>query len=444
MSKQTTFNFIGHSWSPEIGEASFSYKIEHNGETFNLTEKLFFPLENQSKNIPLALLTNTLDALSLAIGISYYKLFCPREIKLANMTLTHKQADFWNIVYTKGLGEFYYKNRIDFRDKVHFPFAEKDSALPISFPRRDRSLVGIGGGKDSVVSAEMLKRVGKPFANYILNPHPLQLEVSKVIGGDILPVKRELDPQIFALNKREDTYNGHIPVSSIYALVGVFLAIVYDYRFVVVSNEHSSNYGNVMYLAMEINHQWSKSLEFESMLQEYIYKFITPDVTYFSLLRQKSELGIVKKFVKNPEYFAHFSSCNRNFKLNSQGAMVKWCGECAKCAFAFVMLAAFLSAEQVADIFGKNLLDDETLLKTYKELLGLEAIKPFDCVGTPEEVRTAFYLIRERGSFKNSPVMRWFEEQIMPRFPDSKTLRSRLLNPSEEHHIPTVFQEALQ
>ena len=440
MIQKNRFIFAGHEWLPEKGEARFAYQIHQNNEVFDFVETITFPTQDQAKDIPKELLHKLLDNLSLILGISYYKLFCPKEIALEGNTLSEKQAEFWNTVYTKGLGELFYKNQIDFRGLISFPFSDSLETSSIPFVRQDRSLVGIGGGKDSIVSAELLKAHKKPFTSFMLNRYPLQEEVSKIIGHDQLVVERHIDPKLFDLNKREDTYNGHIPISAIYAFIGLFTAVVYDYRFVVVSNEHTASYGNVDYLGMEINHQWSKSLEFEGMLQDYVSTFITKDVVYFSLLRQLTEIGIVKRFVNYPTYFLHFSSCNRNFKITGEGPSQKWCGECAKCAFAFVMLAACLPKEDVVGIFGQDFLAKEDLVQTYKELLGVVNIKPFDCVGTPDEVRVAFYLASKKGDYDIDVSMSFFQKDVLPEISNIDELEKQIFQKVETHRIPKEFE----
>jgi len=436
------FIFAGHTWSPEERKATFTYEVNHNEETFTFIETLLFPQSEQISDVPQEFLENVLNNILLALGVSYYKIFCPKELVINNFALTQEQTEFWNTVYTKGLGEFFYKNQIDFRGLITFPFSKEIASKSLSFPRKDRSLVGIGGGKDSIVTAELLKKHNKPFTSFVVNTHPIREEVIELISCSSLTVKRIFDPQLFELSKRQDSYNGHVPVSSHYAFIGLLCAVLYDYRFIIVSNEHSSNYGSVMYHDMEINHQWSKSFEFETLFQEYIHTFIISDVTYFSLLRQLTEIGIVEQFVKYPQYFPHFSSCNRNFKITSEPSDRKWCGECAKCAFAFVMLAAFLPKEQVIGIFGQNLFEKESLVQTYKELLGTAAIKPFDCVGTPEEVQVAFYLAMDKG-YKEDPVMKYYKEEVLPGIHNIQKLKTEVFAVSSNHKIPKEFQEAI-
>jgi len=441
MTTQTSgkFIFAGHEWNSAECKATFTYELHHEDETFTFTETLVFPQSEPLQDVPQALLENILNNLLLALGVSYYKIYCPKELVILGFSLSKKQAEFWNTVYTKGLGEFFYKNNIDFRGLIAFPFSEEKQTQPVSFSRQDRSLVGIGGGKDSIVTAELLKKHNKSFSGFVINAHPIREEVMKLIGTSAIIVQRIFDPQLFELSDRKGSYNGHVPVSSHYAFIGILCAVLFDYRYLIVSNEQSSNYGNVDYHGMEVNHQWSKSLEFESLFQEYIHNFITSDVTYFSLLRQQAELAIVKEFVNYPQFFPHFSSCNRNFKINGEGSDRLWCGECAKCAFAFVMLAAFLSQEKVVNIFGQNLFEKNSLLQTYKELLGTAAIKPFDCVGTPEEVQVAFSLAMQKG-YDNDPVMKYYKEEVLPTISDVEKLKEEVFSVSEKHNIPAEFQ----
>jgi hypothetical protein len=60
------------------------------------------------------------------------------------------------------------------------------------------------------------------------------------------------------------------------------------------------------------------------------------------------------------------------------------------------MMRAFLPAEEVNEVFGRNLFADETLLPLFRELLGIEGCKPFECVGTNEEMAVALKLVNER------------------------------------------------
>ncbi|OGH02846.1 MAG: hypothetical protein A2798_00205 [Candidatus Levybacteria bacterium RIFCSPHIGHO2_01_FULL_37_17] len=401
------FTFKGYTYDLEKGQASFDYSVEGE-ESHQFVEKIYFP--SVEAEIPEQFLKKIFDNLSLILGISYWKLYCPKQIIIQKNSLNREQADFWNKVYTKGLGEFFYKNKIDYRGLIKFPY-EVNAASVISIPRKTRSLVLLGGGKDSIVTSEKFKEMEKPFDILMIGEHAIPLKIAKIIGKIPIVIKTELDTKLFELNQRQDTYNGHVPVSAIYAFLGIMAAAFYDYSEVVVSNEKSANFGNVNYLGEEINHQWSKSEEFERLFQDYSQKFITPDVEYSSYLRELDEFEITEIFSKYNKYFTVFSSCNRNFKINSddRNKGKRWCGECPKCLFVFILLSAFIPKQELIGIFGKNLFEDEKLLPLLKETIGVSGFKPFECVGTPQEAKKALEIASKRDEYKEDSLMKFYE-----------------------------------
>lgn len=408
MNKSLSFVFNGYQSNPEKGEAFFHFGFRGE-KNIDFTEKISFP--PVASQIPEALLKSLLDNLMLILGISYWKAYCPREIVIQDNFLTKEQAEFWNTVYTKGLGEFFYKNKLDFRGLVNFPYDESLRASPTAFSRKDRSLLGVGGGKDSIVAAELLRKSNKQF-DLVTSGFPIQIEIANMIGGEVINSFRQIDPKLLELNKEGGVYNGHIPISVFYAFLLTLMAALFDYKYVLVGNEKSANYGNVEYLGEMINHQWSKSEEFEKLFNNYIKKFITSDIEYSSPLRNMTELEVVEEFVKHPKYFRAFSSCNRNFKIlkqvqNDTGS--RWCGKCPKCLFVFICMAAFLPKGEVLDIFGKNLLDDKSLLPLFEELIGVRNFKPFECVGTPEEVKEALAKILEKEEFNETVLIKHYK-----------------------------------
>lgn len=403
------FTFKGYQIDEASAVVTFRYELSRQGEHWVFAEKIVFDkaLADFSRP-PAAVFRSALDALSLILGISYWKLFCPKELKLPHINLSTEQAKFWNTVYTKGLGEFFYKNQIDFRGLVNFPSTGGKVASPTALAKTHKSLILWGGGKDSIVTAELFKKGGRDFDLFSLNDHKIRRETAKIAGKKLVIVKREIDPLLLRLNKRPDVYNGHVPVSVVYSATALAAALLYGYDSLVTSCERSADYGNLEYLGEKINHQWSKSEEFEKMFSRYIRSYITPSVDYFSFLRQYDELKIVEFFSKHPLYFGAFSSCNKNFTIEESPKRL-WCGECPKCAFVFALLAAYLPKERLLKIFGKNLFKDRSLLSVYRELWGLEAGKPFDCVGTPEETLTVFKLAHERGEYKSDIIMKEYE-----------------------------------
>lgn len=434
------FNFKGYEIDREKALVTFRYELVNKDESFSFTEKLFF-----DKNLadfsraPESVLKSTLDTLHILLGISYWKLFCPKDIKLETITLSEDQARFWNTVYTKGLGEFFYQNQIDFRGLVSFPFTDKAPVLSEPLKTFGKSLVLWGGGKDSVVTAELLKSKKFKFDLFSLNEYEIQKKAAEVCGEKLLIVKREIDPLLLKLNEREDVYNGHVPVTFVYSASAILAAILYGYEDVISSCEESANYGNVEYLGQTINHQWSKSFEFEVLLRDYIEKYISPSLTYVSLIRVFHEIKVAELFSKHAQYFQSFSSCNRNFKIAGKSHEGNWCCECAKCAFVFSILSAFLPKEKVLNIFGQNLYDNENLTQTFEELLGVKNVKPFDCVGTPEEVKLAMLLAHKRGEYSQGVIMKMFVEKFYAEFDEIEKTSETLLKRNVEITLQNKF-----
>ncbi len=439
--KPSTFAFGTYSVDLSNKSIVFSYLLVHGDEPFSFEERIIVP--GLSTSVDPALLKRVLDALHLMLGISYWKTFCPIAIDTGGIALTKEQAAFWNTVYTKGLGEFFYRNNVHFHGIVQFPVSKKDAPHPVIFTTKDKSLVGLGGGKDSIVSAELLKKAHKDFTLVSIDVRDIHRRVAAIIDMPLMEVRREIDLKLYALNLRHDVYNGHIPVSAIYAFVDLLLAVLGGFRFIIASNEESANYGNVKYLGEEINHQWSKTLEFETLFQRYVSSYITQDITYFSLLRPMKEIKVVQLFAKLEQYFSTFSSCNTNFRRLGEAPRLRWCGACPKCAFVFLLLSAFVPKDRLRTIFGKNLYAHPPILPTFRELLGLTGVKPFECVGTAEECRFALYKASESGQYNADVVMQTLHRELGDLWKTLPALRERLFSLSTDHLIPASFQSIL-
>ena len=387
-----------------------------------------------------------LFALHLAAGTSYYKTFAPTRMEVRSGQLSEEDAAFWTTVYEKGMGEFFYKNTIDWRGRINFPVtggSRPRSNAPARRAGKRKLLVPVGGGKDSLVTVELLKQAGHDCALLRKAPHPAIDAVAKTTGLPLLEVTQAFSPLLFELNKA-GAMNGHIPFTAHLSALATLVAIGTGHDAVVLSNERSASEGNLEYLGMEVNHQWSKSLEFERLWQAYSARAIDPGVDCFSLLRPLSELQIVQLFSMAPQYFSQFTSCNANWKFfEPKTHSSLWCGKCPKCAFAYCLLSAFLPVETVIPIFGGDLYDREDLLGLYRELLGIEGHKPFECVGTAEEVAAAMLLARKRGDLRRSLALKMFEAEALPGIADPDAVVERSLTAVGDHAIPREFLSVL-
>ncbi|HEY1645332.1 MAG TPA: hypothetical protein VGF75_03010 [Candidatus Saccharimonadales bacterium] len=376
-------------------------------------------------------LARALEHLLLIAGVSYFKAYVPDKIEISKGSLTSEEAEFYSKTYEMGLGEFWYVNKLDPKTKISFPVSSS-SKKPIEGGAHEGLLVGIGGGKDSLVTVEALKRANQEFMTWSLN-HRQQLEpLIKTIGSHHAYVERTIDPRLLELND-QGAYNGHVPFSAILASVGVVVAILSGKRDVVVSNEQAANEPTLKYQGVDINHQYSKSQQFERDFQKLVKNAYGDSIRYYSFLRPLSELYIAEIFAKLgfDKYKSVFSSCNRAYTLHSDHMF--WCGECPKCAFVFMILTPFIERKKLEALWGgKNLLLDPSLVETYKNLLGISGEKPLDCVGEIKEVRAAM-----RMCFKTYPELEKEYEFDLPGDYDYKALAKSEM-PSD---IQKVFDE---
>lgn len=393
-SRPGVFTFRSFRLSSDRKQAVFSCTVKTPDGREQYTDRILLP-RPVPRGVPAPLLRSLLMSLHLAMGISYYKTRCPGKI-VHPYRLTGEQAHYWSELYRHGLGEFCYRNAIDPSAIARFPVTARQEQKPVRWRRKRRTLFGVGGGKDSIVVGEELKRMGWDATALTIEsrPVPIMTKVIRQMGGRHMRIQRIIDPQL--REPRQGVLNGHVPISAIYAWIGILVAVIYDYRYFLVGNEASSDSGNLHWRGYDINHQWSKSTAFEVMTRQYVQRWICPDVDYASPLRPFSELRVLQTFAQYPAYFPLFSSCNRNYISFGVQPKTRWCGQCPKCAWTFLGLTAFLPLRKVINIFGQNLLDRGDLLPLYRELLGLGKIKPFECVGTFEETREAFHRAAKR------------------------------------------------
>ncbi|MFN4181556.1 MAG: hypothetical protein ACK4FA_02580 [Candidatus Paceibacteria bacterium] len=419
MFRATSFTFLGYKINKKSSNVTFTYKVKFkSGVVHTFTDKIL--LEHVPKDawdkIPPQILKNTLEALLLMLGINYWCVFPTQNIRIAGFTLTKEQADFWNSMYLNGLGEFFYEMRMDFHGLIDFPYEQNKTAKqPVAHPRRERALVLNGAGKDSILSAEILKESNIPFDYFAFDPTPAHKKIGALIGARTVRVSRKRDwlmEFISGLKMVSSSY----PSVSTFTFVAALLAELLDYGTIVFSNERSADIGNFIYLGLPVNHQWCKSSEAEKMTNDYIQRYITPDIKSMSLLRTYSELDIVRRFSAHTKYLDHVTSCNMYFWLPKiQQYFTRksyWCTRCPKCVFLFACFSAFLPKEKVLSMFGNNLYEDKKLLPLFRSILGIEGFKPLDCVGEPEEMILAMHYADESGQYKDTEAIKIFREHF--------------------------------
>ena len=428
MSKYRQFIFESYTFDAATGRLELHYSMDG---TLHFTEKYRFDFPFAEYDP--ALLDCALQALFFMAGVSYYKTYIPPEIVVKQGSLDAEQAAFFSKTYQRGMGEFWYVNQLDPRTAVTIP-ATTDKTEPLAAAATGGGLlVALGGGKDSLVSVELLRKE-YDITTWSLN-HKAQLQplVDK-IGLPHAWVEREWDTVLLDLNK-QDALNGHIPISGIFACVGAIVAILTGKRDAVMSNEQSANDPTLHYQGVAINHQYSKSQEFERDFQAFLRHTVGEHIRYYSFLRPLSEVRIAEIFshVGFEKYKDVFSSCNRAFVHGA--THLSWCGECSKCAFVFLALTPFVARADLEKMWGKNLLLEPAQEINYRKLLGIEGDKPLDCVGDVKESRAAMRL-----AFQQYPELAEKYHFDLPADYDYKTEATHEMPPE----LYAVLRAALQ
>ncbi|MDO1530600.1 UDP-N-acetyl-alpha-D-muramoyl-L-alanyl-L-glutamate epimerase [Fulvimonas sp. R45] len=446
------FRFLRARYADGVAELAYAFD---DGEP--LVERIRFPDAPALPRERQAAFDAALKLLHLVAGVSYYKAGVPPRIEVADGPLDAATADLLDALYLHGLAEFAYRNGLDLRGRISFPrSATSPSPLrgegrgegptsphapPLGLPKR--TLVPIGGGKDSLVAVEAIKSIGGDATAVWVGNSPLIAACAGRTGLPTLNIQRELAPGLFELN-RLGAWNGHIPVTAVNSAILAVAAVLYGHDSIAFANERSASAATLEYDGQQVNHQWSKGYAFEQLLGEWLHTHVAADLDYCSLLRPYSELAITRAFARLPQYFEAFSSCNRNFRILGPKPADRWCGQCPKCHFVFLALAPFLPKPRLLAIFGRNLLDDETQAAGFDALLEYKDHKPFECVGEGAEARAAMYALSQRPEWQEDALVARFRAEILPQLDASQLALEPWLEPSAEHRVPARLQGALK
>jgi UDP-N-acetyl-alpha-D-muramoyl-L-alanyl-L-glutamate epimerase len=379
----------------------------------------------------------------LLAGVSYYKTAAPPVIDLGSTPLTDLERAFLRDFYRQGLGEYAYKNDLDLSDlRIEAPTAlaaalaaeaseaSETPAAPAPPPRPvrlGRALVPFGGGIDSIVTVEGVRKVAADVALFVVSRPGDRFAAierpAEVSGLPVVRAGREIDPQL--LRSAELGFrNGHVPVTGVISAIAVLAAVLDDRDVVVMSNEWSASVPTLEYRGEPVNHQYSKSAAFEAAFRDVLAADPAAMPGYFSAIRDRTELWVGDKFAALTEYHATFRSCNKAFIIDRQRRLDHWCGTCDKCCFIDLILAPFMSAEQLRAVFaadggGGEPLDNPELAPKFEALLG-SGTKPFECVGEVNECRAAVVLAARRPDRAGSPLLQKLAAEINAR-PDAPT-----------------------
>ena len=402
------FTFLDYNFDKNSLRAQFNYRGGDAENPLNFTEIVNFsaraPIDFQKIS---PTLDRALFLLFILIGTSYYKAFPTKKVSLST-PITPQQASFFNTVYQEGLSQFAYENHYKRENLAHFEgvTSKEPEKLPPLNSDNSYPLVLQSGGKDSLLTAELLNQSHTTWtALYIssTNSHPKILDTT---GAESLQiVQRKIDRDNLQAATNLGAKNGHVPVTYINIAIALVQAILNGQTSIITSIGHEGAEPHTIIKSesepdLLVNHQWSKTLEAEQNLQEYLKYYIAPNFRVSSIIRQYSELKIAELFAKNcwNKYGDKFSSCNQaNYQQSADNSKLHWCGNCAKCANSYLLFAPFVKRESLDKLFNnQSLFENQDLVTDFKGLLGVDdQIKPFECVGEVAELRSAYHLKRQ-------------------------------------------------
>jgi hypothetical protein len=381
-----------------------------------------------------ARLDGLLALLHWVAGVSYFKTAAPPAVSCETGAPPPAVAALLEALYSEGLGEFAFTNSLAELPRPRFPrgAAAPAGAEPGTPPRH--VLVPVGGGKDSAVALEIVRRSGLELALFSVGDAAPIARTVAAAGLPHLLARRRLDPQLAVLN-RSGALNGHVPVTAIISCAALLTAAMHGFDTLAMANERSASSGNVLWDGIEVNHQFSKSLRAERLLRAALAE-VTAELQLFSVLRPASELAIARAFARMERYHGAFTSCNAIFRLDPELRAASWCCDCPKCRFVFLALAPFSDPQHMREIFGRDLLDEDAQFEGFALLTATGGHKPFECVGEEQESLAAIRMLAEDARWSGHRVLARLLAEVLPRHPSDAGDPGRVLALADDHEVP--------
>lgn len=437
--KYKTFSYNGYHLSQNPGSIDVVFDFEIDGFCeFHPCTRIMTDNLNIINKFDSRTGQRIIFSLGMVEAVSYWKSSCAPQMLVKCGELSDDDCLWWKKLYFNGLGEFFYRNSIettldDFVNITCVSASEKGEAYP--FNSSGKNIIPVGGGKDSNVTMNLLRAEHEKNICFTVNNQGARTESAQAAGyfeKDIIKTFRTIDKELLHLNS-EGFLNGHTPFSAIVAFLSLYCAYLIGAQNIVLSNESSANESNID--GTQINHQYSKSYEFECDFNNYVKKHFDVDIKYFSILRGFNELQIAKYFASCKQFHKVFKSCNVGSKNNV------WCTACAKCLFVYIILSPFLSTDELAAIFGCNILEKAELENDFKGLVGISSVKPFECIGTVNEVCCALDMTYEKMKASDEKIpylLKLYIDTVVEKEPKDAALLKEF---NEENNIPDRFKD---
>jgi UDP-N-acetyl-alpha-D-muramoyl-L-alanyl-L-glutamate epimerase len=419
------------------GRVTLRYALD---EKLSFVEEFELPLGEDRRELDrgqLRAVDGLLALLHWVAGVSYFKVALPADVSCETGAPPPPVAELLEALYSEGLGELAYVNGLEKLPRPRFPRASETGPWARVTPRPGHVLVPVGGGKDSAVAVEIVRRSSFELALFSVVAAP---PIARTVAASGLPrllAKRTLDPGLGALNAA-GALNGHVPVTAIVTCAALLTAALNGFDAVAMANERSASAGSVRFDGVEVNHQFSKGWRVERLLRAAL-EVLAPRLSVFSVLRPASELSVARAFAGMERYHGAFTSCNAVFRLDPAARPSSWCCECPKCRFVFLALAPFSEPAHLRELFGRDLLDEEDQFEGFALLTATGGHKPFECVGEEQESLAAIRLLAPDPRWNSQRVVCRLVAEVLPRFSAEEGDPARVLALSDEHAVPATL-----
>jgi UDP-N-acetyl-alpha-D-muramoyl-L-alanyl-L-glutamate epimerase len=359
-------------------------------------------LPDEAGRVVTATAQRLVRALAIIEAFSYWKALCSPVIEVALPAPDAAELGWWQGFWPGAMGEFFFRNQIDYTAPGFLvirgpaggtaPAGQDGPAGPDRPGGGDAPpLVLFSGGKDSLALARIVSGrdgAAAPTDFFLYNPGERLrgMAGSLAAGGRLVEVRRAILPELLRLNAAGHP-NGHTPFSAYLAFAAMLTGYLRGSGPVVAGNSRSDDEPNVpSYLGRPVNHQWTKSYEFEAAVKAYRDHWVPGAPGYSSPLRPLYEMQIIASLAGDVDAYLQTVSCNQ---VRGGG----WCRSCAKCAWVFLATAALFGHDLAIRKTGGDMFADAGLAGLYQEMAGLTGVKPFECTGSEDEVRAAIQAV---------------------------------------------------
>ena len=436
----TSFRFLQRRLEGD-GSVSLGYALEGGSARIEFTERIALPLSGTLGHGQIESARDLLSLLHWVAGVSYYKAALPAAVAFEHEHPGPAAVALLQALYSEGLGELAYRNNLERLPRPSFGRGGPVEGRPASAPERSqmpaRVLVPVGGGKDSAVAIEVVRREAETVLFSVGCAPPIE-RTAAVAGLAHLVARRELDPLLFELNAA-GAINGHVPITAIVSCIALLTAALEGFDAVAMANERSASAGNLSWSGVEVNHQFSKSLRAERLLSAAQRELVPPAPRCFSVLRPASELAIARGFARLERYHHAFTSCNAIFRIDPALRASSWCRDCPKCRFVYLALAPFTEPEHLSELFGADLLADEDQFEGFALLAASGGHKPFECVGEEQESLAAIRLLAGQERWRDHAVVSRLAAEVLAPLAPSEGDPAAVLAVGEDHDVPDAL-----